>query len=246
MNIRKHLITLFCLCTFIAANSAVILEEVDDPLEGIPNADMMRHTMGEEGAIVTYKVCLPDISDNLIKGLKVEPSYKSVTVVDACPSDATATCKTKPPYFKYYYTDAKRILEMGKAECDYMKGTWSATTEGKEAEVKKQKGSVTIGEEHYNMEESNLCSLSPIYPNTVIARYQKDHLLIQISAQQKEGKAHYCMFDYINKPKTIHAEGDGSKCPFTYDGKQLKGKISTANPKDFKQTIHITFDIECE
>ena len=246
MYIYKHLITFALLGTLLTANRAVILEEVDDPLAGMPHTDMMQKAMGAESAAITYKVCLPGISEDLIEELKKESAYKSVTVAVECPGSAIAVCETNPPYFKYYYTDARRILESGKAECDYMKGTWSATTEGKEAEVKKQKGSVTVGDEHYDLEESNLCSLSPVYPDTVIAKYQKEHFLIQISAQQKEGKAHYCMFDYINKPKTLHAEGDGSKCPFTYDGKRLKGKISTADPKDFKKKIDITFDIECD
>jgi len=222
----------------------IMIEKIDDPLDGMTVSAPMRKSMGAEGLIVTYKECT-NMSEEGFEGLREaaeeDTEMKSVTKVSKCPTPYAALCESKFGN-TYYYSDAKRILDGKKSECVYLKGTWTANTQGKEVVAKMYKATFHMNGTSYTYESASNCNINPINKDIISTpQLSDDATWVKLSANTKKGEQG-CMFDFNVNGKHYHAE----KCDVNYDGKNLTGKTTAGNIHKHDDNVEITFDIVCE
>jgi len=226
-------------------NINMMMEMLDDPMEGVTVSESMRKSMGTEGVIIKHKKCIANMSNDMFEGMKGEVQESeellSVTKVSTCPTPYTALCESKT-LTTYYYSDAKRILNIGKHECSYFKGKWTANTQGKEVEVKTYKAVFNIAGKKHIFETANNCQINPMIPEMVATpNYGETTLMLKASTRADSG----CMFSYSIDKKHYSAEGSKG-CSAKYDGRKIIGKAKAKNIHNPKDILDVSFDIECK
>lgn len=232
-------------CESKSSDMNIMIEMRDDPLDGMTVSESMRKSMGAEGLIVEYKKCMSNMSQGWLETLKEQAKedleVKSAKKVASCPVPFDALCESKARK-TYYYTDAKRILDGVKSECDYLKDKWTANTQSKEVVAKMFKATFHVNGTPYTYESTNNCNTNPTNKDIVFTpQLSNDNTWVKLSVNTKK-EMQGCMLDFNLNGKRYHAE----KCKANYDGKKLTGSTTATSIHKYDDSVEITFDIVCE
>ena len=220
----------FNACESKGSNISIMMEMVDDPIVGV---------------IIEYKKCITNMSEGSLEMMKEQAEedseMKSARKVASCPVPFDALCESKARK-TYYYTDAKRILDGVKSECDYLKDKWTANTQSKEVVAKMFKATFHVNGTPYTYESTNNCNTNPTNKDIVFTpQLSNDNTWVKLSVNTKK-EMQGCMLDFNLNGKRYHAE----KCKANYDGKKLTGSTTATSIHKYDDSVEITFDIVCE
>ena len=246
-----------CLTSFTNADAknAIMMDKVEDPLAGLPNAAGTRKMLGHKGDITEYKHCIQNINFKafmyMYEDMKEEASeesefndVKQIKLIEKCPLPANGGCD-QGNRIDYFYTTSKTLLEDQKESCTYSEENKWITFDSTAGDIKDSKALaiITVKGESHRFETDNNC-ISIMGDPISTPAFNNDKFTFALHQSGKDKWDITYLLPIVGSPNKMDIY-KSKKYQINYDEKTINGSAKMYKSNDSKITVDVAFKIHC-